>query len=748
MHKPSIRLTTALCAAALAIGASSTWAVSLDMTQFDYLFKVKFTGYAGSTTLTDFPALVKISEFNGSGFRYANCAADGADLRFADAEGNLIPHEIDTWDPTGTSLVWVKVPSLNATTAITACYGYKGEDPIPAVTASDVWTNGYVAVWHLNAASDATTQTDSTANAIVLTEGPEQTQRYVTPGVAGAIGSCAQFGIDTVTNGCYKYEDTENTLAGFDSFTFELWSWQNDHDPSAAFGSYYMSHSSYERTDDVFRLQEYKSSDPASSGMTILYAYTNNYTATAQTYSNTKLPARAAWNYHAFAIDATADTRRVFLNDERIKLTSGQTGTLRSPGGYFWLGNSHEWDRNAFLGKMDEVRISNVSRSDDWMRATYDTAMTDGFAQYEEAALRNNWNKYARKFTVTFKNYTGTTTLTDFPVLVKLSASALDGFSYADFKKPNGGDLRFSDEAGNILPSEVDCWDTNGISCVWVKVPTLNANTKIRGYYGWAPAPDVDATAVWDSDYVAVWHLNGAATASTQGDSTENAITLTEAPAQTQAYVTPGVAGVVGTCAQFGIKEDKTGCYNFADSENKLSGFGAYTLEFWSWQDDHDPADNTGAYYMRHSTYARTEDVYRLQEFKSAGDARNGMAILYSYTTGGSVQTYDGTKVPARAAWNYQVFAIDSSARRFFLNDEKLKNSSGQTDPLITNTDGIFWLGNSHSWDGAAFPGKLDEVRISKVARSDDWIKATYDTIAGDLATIRPWNVPTRVIVR
>lgn len=289
MKHPQFRFSTAAIAAtALALAAATAGATQLDLTQFDYLFKVKFTGYAGSTTLTDFPVLVKISESNGSAFLYANCP-NGADLRFADATGELLPHEIDTWDPYGTSLVWVKVPSLSATTVITACYGYKGEDPIPAVTASDVWDNGYVAVWHLNADSTATTQTDSTANAIVLTEGPAETQRYVTPGVAGVIGSCAQFGIDTVTNGCYKYEDTDNTLAGFDSFTFELWSWQNDHDPSAAFGSYYMSHSSYARTDDVFRLQEY-----ANSGMTILYAYTNNYTATAQTYSNDKLPARAA----------------------------------------------------------------------------------------------------------------------------------------------------------------------------------------------------------------------------------------------------------------------------------------------------------------------------------------------------------------------------------------------------------------------------------------------------------------------
>ena len=38
------------------------------------------------------------------------------------------------------------------------------------------------------------------------------------------------------------------------------------------------------------------------------------------------------------------------------------------------------------------------------------------------------------------------------------------------------------------------------------------------------------------------------------------------------------------------------------------------------------------------------------------------------------------------------------------------------------------------------FPGKLDEVRISKVARSSEWIKATYDTIK-DNATFTSYGV-------
>ena len=43
--------------------------------------------------------------------------------------------------------------------------------------------------------------------------------------------------------------------------------------------------------------------------------------------------------------------------------------------------------------------------------------------------------------------YTGTETLTNVPVLVRLS-TAISGFSYADFADANGGDLIFTDESG------------------------------------------------------------------------------------------------------------------------------------------------------------------------------------------------------------------------------------------------------------------------------------------------------------
>jgi len=123
------------------------------------------SGYAGSSTLTNFPVLVKLST-TIEGFDYADFkGASGSDLRFVDSDGNELPCEIDTWDASGTSLVWVKIPALAASTVITAYYG--NSSPAAALAATDVWS-GYVGVWHFGSISSGVTP-DSTANGLNMT---------------------------------------------------------------------------------------------------------------------------------------------------------------------------------------------------------------------------------------------------------------------------------------------------------------------------------------------------------------------------------------------------------------------------------------------------------------------------------------------------------------------------------------------------------------------------------------------------
>ena len=122
--------------------------------------RLVFSGYSGSTTLTDFQAMVKLTEGQYD-FSYNDYAAkDGSDIWFSDWQGNVIPHEIDLWNASGASYIWVRVPELaGKSTSITMHWG---EARTAAQTSTaNVWKNnkdghgGYVGVWHMGVTSAA-----------------------------------------------------------------------------------------------------------------------------------------------------------------------------------------------------------------------------------------------------------------------------------------------------------------------------------------------------------------------------------------------------------------------------------------------------------------------------------------------------------------------------------------------------------------------------------------------------------------
>jgi len=87
--------------------------------------RITFPGYTQTETLANFPVLVAIDSTALPGFAHSQLAfANGADLRFTDATGTtILNHEIDTWNPSGTSYVWVQVPSLTPAASIIAFWG-------------------------------------------------------------------------------------------------------------------------------------------------------------------------------------------------------------------------------------------------------------------------------------------------------------------------------------------------------------------------------------------------------------------------------------------------------------------------------------------------------------------------------------------------------------------------------------------------------------------------------------------------
>ena len=107
-----------------------------------------FMNSGQAETLTDVPILVVL---DATRIDYSLTQNEGQDLRFIDAGGSIeLDYEIETWDETGTSYVWVKVPQIDGssyTDYIWMYYDYFGA--ADNQNASGVWSNGYAGVWHL-----------------------------------------------------------------------------------------------------------------------------------------------------------------------------------------------------------------------------------------------------------------------------------------------------------------------------------------------------------------------------------------------------------------------------------------------------------------------------------------------------------------------------------------------------------------------------------------------------------------------
>ncbi len=123
------------------------------------------SAYPIAEPVADFPVLVRLSKELIPDFSYDDfLLPNGGDLRFADEHGTALPFEIESWNPSGTSLVWVQVPLLTDYTVICAHWGNATPDAAP----DGMWKD-YVGVYHLDTIDEDGVTPDSTANGFDLT---------------------------------------------------------------------------------------------------------------------------------------------------------------------------------------------------------------------------------------------------------------------------------------------------------------------------------------------------------------------------------------------------------------------------------------------------------------------------------------------------------------------------------------------------------------------------------------------------
>src|SRR3989338_7734127 len=177
-----------------------------------YRRKITFNNSAQAENLTNFPVLIKL---DSTRIDYSKVQDAGQDLRFTDSDGTtLLSYEIEKWDETGNSFVWVKIPQIDASSSTDYIYMYYGNaSATDSQSATGVWDSNFKLVQHLKESSGTTTA-DSTSNG---NNGTKVSETSPTALSSGKIGTSQTF------NGTSDYVDTSYIQYQVTAYTIEAW---------------------------------------------------------------------------------------------------------------------------------------------------------------------------------------------------------------------------------------------------------------------------------------------------------------------------------------------------------------------------------------------------------------------------------------------------------------------------------------------------------------------------------------------
>lgn len=283
----------------------------------------------------------------------------------------------------------------------------------------------------------------------------------------------------------------------------------------------------------------------------------------------------------------------------------------------------------------------------------------------------------------------------EFPVLVRLDRDWFD-FSQA---RPEGADVRFSTADGKLLPHEIEEWDAKGgKASIWVRVPRIEGNARLplRMHWGKTDATSTsEGKAVFNASngYLSVWHL---------GDPVRDDVgTL-----QSKDTGTTATAGVIGPARHF---PGQVGISCGDQIVSYPAGNSPHTTELWF------RAERANGNLIGWGSEKPQGKV--VLQFRGPPHVRTDC-----WFSDGNAES---TGLLAFNQWIHVAFAYEKGNAQIYINGVLAGASRGRGAPLNVRSPAELSLGG---WRGDyGFVGDLDEVRVSRVARSADWLRLQYE---------------------
>lgn len=315
------------------------------------------------------------------------------------------------------------------------------------------------------------------------------------------------------------------------------------------------------------------------------------------------------------------------------------------------------------------------------------------------------WNtSYAKRMPITIDNSDQAVAHTNMPVLIRLNSSRVN---YADFRS-SGQDVRFTlADHTTTLSYDIESWDTNGDSLIWVKIPSLSASTSriIYLYYDNPAASSGESSSGTWSGFSGVWNME-------KSGSTYIDATGSGKDASAVGTVTDMTGGPTGASVYVNNSGIDTG-YDLSQIIGRTS-----TLSFWI-----------------KTTQSGSNTVWQAPGVTGVEESGGGNDIFFGFIRGNGyigIASGNGNNTTSNflvndGNWRFVTMSRNETngAVRFYVNG--VLNGNGNSDSGYKSTS-FTAFGFIRDTGGASqfLNGELDGIRLNNSILSDDRIKAEY----------------------
>jgi len=662
---------------------SSATAIPAAQTNFPALISEPSGTIGLETTSTNTNGRVQ----NANGFDIAPFSNTGCTSQMSFERENYV-------SSTGELELWVKVPTLSTSSKIYLCYGNTSQTT-DLSSSSAPWDSNFTMVEHFAENAASTTVRNSVSSTLNGSAG-SNTNLYATSTLIDG---------GFYNNGATANRNITQNANNFGyalPITISAWVIPQN-------GSNYQN----------------ILANGASTGIWISSARIDYYFS-GDHESKTSLSS-AKWNYISFVDDANGNVT-FYLNG----LEDGTT-TLSLPTPIY---NTSICDNSGsgsecLKGYLDELRYSHTNRSSSWIATDYWNAFTPSTfwtigvemaaaTRSPQAKIRGGgpspvagpggsaWysSSWSKRMLVTISHTqvssSGAESYANFPVLVSVTSTNLKTTGNGGGVGNGGGnDILFAKSDGRTkLNHEIESYTSStGNLVAWVNIGaggiSTSTDTNFYIYYGNANAANQQNVAgTWNSNYAGVWHFANGTTLNSN-DSTANANNGTT----TNLSATTGLidGGMLSTST------------SLFQTINNFSLGSTSTLTTEAWVN------------IRKVAFGGITDK----------QPNNGDWAMYTPGSGGAVNLRGGSAatvsshaVLAVSAWTFVVGTINVTSGTIYMNGAL--DASG-TVAAMTGSSGKLYLANVDGSAGNGLPASLDEVRVSNIVRSADWIKTEYN---------------------